>query len=262
MTERINGSQRLRDKVAIVTGATGGIGRATASLFLQEGAKVMLVGRSVEKLDQTAKELDATDSVVQCQAEADDEDANAAMVAKTLAAFGRVDILFANAGTEGVLKPFYEQSQADFEAVLRTNVTGVWAAMKHCVGPMKERGGSMIATASILGTVGFAGGMPYVVSKHAVVGLVKSAALELAEFGIRVNAVAPGFIDNPMMRRVGEQAAPDDPQAVRDDLMSKVALKRYGTDKEVASLVLYLASDESSYTTGATYLIDGGYTTA
>ena len=256
-------SQRLAGKVAIVTGATGGIGEATAALFLREGAKVMLVGRSAGKLAETADRLAAPDGLARFQADAGDETATAAAVAATAAAFGGVDILFANAGTEGVIKTLDQHSQAEFEAVLRTNLTGVWAAMKHCVAPMKARGGgSMIANASMLGMVGFAGGAPYVASKHAVCGLVKSAALELGGFGIRVNAIAPGFIDNRMMQSLAEQAAPDAPDAVRDGLAAQVALRRYGTNEEVAHLALYLASGEASYTTGAVYAIDGGFTAA
>jgi NAD(P)-dependent dehydrogenase (short-subunit alcohol dehydrogenase family) len=256
-------SQRLAGKVAIVTGATGGIGEATAALFLSEGAKVMLVGRSAAKLAATADRLAGADRVARSEADAGDEAATAAAVAATAAAFGGVDILFANAGTEGVIKTLDQHSQAEFEAVLRTNLTGVWAAMKHCVAPMKARGGgSMIANASMLGMVGFAGGAPYVASKHAVCGLVKSAALELGGFGIRVNAIAPGFIDNRMMQSLADQAAPDNPDAVRDGLAAQVALRRYGTNEEVARLALYLASGEASYTTGAVHAIDGGFTAA
>jgi NAD(P)-dependent dehydrogenase (short-subunit alcohol dehydrogenase family) len=256
-------SQRLGGKVAIVTGATGGIGEATAALFLSEGAKVMLVGRSAAKLAATADRLGSGDRLARFVADAGDETATAAAVAAAVAAFGGIDILFANAGTEGVIKTLDQHSQAEFEAVLRTNLTGVWAAMKHCVAPMKARGGgSMIANASMLGMVGFAGGAPYVASKHAVCGLVKSAALELGGFGIRVNAIAPGFIDNRMMQSLADQAAPDNPDAVRDGLAAQVALRRYGTNEEVARLALYLASGEASYTTGAVYAIDGGFTAA
>jgi len=263
MTQQQSPSQRLRGKVAIVTGATGGIGEATAELFVREGAKVMLVGRSPAKLKETVGRLGSTEALAQAVADAADEDATAAAVASTVKTFGGVDILFANAGTEGILKPLDQYSQSEFEAVLRTNLVGVWAAMKHCVGPMKKRGGgSIIANSSMLGVVAFAGAAAYVASKHGVCGLVKAAALELGEFGIRVNAINPGFIDNRMMKSVGEQAAPENPKAVRDGLSAQVALHRYGTNEEVARLALYLASDEASYSTGAVHVIDGGYTAA
>ena len=150
-----------------------------------------------------------------------------------------------------------------FEEVLQTNVIGVWLAMKYCVEPMKERGsGSMIAMASIAGVIGSPAMAPYISSKHAVLGLVKTTALELGPAKIRVNAIAPGPIDNRMIQSLESQYSPDDPQAIRNDLTTKIALQRYGTNEEVAQLALFLASDESSYCTGGTYLIDGGYTAA
>ncbi len=256
-------SARLAGKVAIITGATGGIGEATAKLFLQEGASVMLVGRSADKLKATRDRLNADTGLAHFVTDARDEDATAASVAETIKAFGGVDILLANAGAEGIVNPVESIRRTDFEQVLQTNVIGVWLAMKYCVEPMKQRGGgSMIATSSIAGAVGFASGAPYIASKHAVNGLVKSAALELAGSGIRVNAIAPGFIDNEMIDRIERQFGPENPAAVRDDLRARVPLQRYGTSEEVASLALFLASDESSYCTGSIHVMDGGYTAA
>ncbi|MCG3159439.1 MAG: Levodione reductase [Acidobacteria bacterium] len=255
--------KRLSGKVAIITGATGGIGEATAKLFLQEGAGVMLVGRSADKLKETRDRLGVKKGLAHFVADAADEAATAASVAATISAFGGVDILFANAGTEGVVNPVESINRPDFEQVLQTNVIGVWLGMKYCVEPMKQRGGgSMIVTSSIAGAVGFAGGAPYIASKHAVNGLVKSAALELAAANIRVNAIAPGFIDNQMIYRIERQFSPDNPAAVREDLAALVPLKRYGTSEEVAQLALFLASDASSYCTGGIHVMDGGYTTA
>ena len=175
---------KLQGKTAIVTGATGGIGVATSKLFLEEGANVMLVGRSPEKLKATRDALAGGDRLASSVADAADEAATAAAVAATVKAFGGVDILVANAGDEGVMKTIEGINLEDFERLLRTNVIGVWLAMKHCVEPMKQRGGgSMIAMASVAGLVGYAGGAPYVASKHAVCGLVKSAALELGNVG-------------------------------------------------------------------------------
>ena len=255
--------KRLAGKVAIITGATGSIGEATAKLFLQEGASVMLVGRSADKLKETRDRLGVDTGLAHFVADAADEEATAAAVAATIATFGGVDMLFANAGTEGMVNPIEAISRADFEDVLRTNVIGVWLAMKYCVEPMKQRGGgSMIVTASIAGVVGFASGAPYIASKHAVNGLVKTAALELSQAGIRVNAIAPGFIDNQMIYRLETQFAPENPAAMRDGLVALVPLKRYGTSEEVANFALFLASDESSYCTGAVHMMDGGYTAA
>ena len=255
--------KRLDGKVAIITGATGGIGEATAKLFLQEDASVMLVARSAAKLKETCGTLGDTKHLAQFVADATDEAATAAAVAATVKAFGGVDILLANAGTEGPVKPIEAQSMADFEQVLRTNVIGVWLAMKYCVEPMKKRGGgSMIALASISGVVGVANGAPYIASKHAVCGLVKTVALELGASKIRVNAIGPGPIDNRMIRSIETQLSPDNPDAVRDFFMTKIALQRYGTNAEVAQLALFLASDDASYCTGGIHMIDGGFTAA
>lgn len=254
---------RLTDKVALITGATGGIGEATAKLFLAEGASVMLVGRSKEKLQETVARLGASKAVATFVAEAADEAGTAAAVAATLAAFGGLDIVFANAGMEGTVGMIADSQLADFERVVRTNVSSVWLAIKHTVTPMRQRGGgSIIVTASILGERGFAGGAPYVTSKHAVIGLVRSAALELAAAGIRVNAIAPGPIDNRMIRSIETQISPESPDKIREFMLSKIAMGRYGTNEEVAEMALFLASDASSYSTGGTFMVDGGFTAA
>jgi NAD(P)-dependent dehydrogenase (short-subunit alcohol dehydrogenase family) len=256
-------AKRLAGKVAIITGATGGIGEATARRFLEEDASVMLVGRSPEKLAATAERLAdfaATETFV---ADVTDEEAAAAAVAATIERFGGVDILMANAGTEGRTAPIERQTIANFEECLRTNVIGVWLWMKHCVAPMQQRGGgSMIALSSIAGVVGPREMAPYNASKHAVNGLVKTAANELATTGVRVNAIGPGPIDNRMIRSLEEQILPDDPDGVRDMVMGGIAMNRYGTNEEVANLALFLASDESSYCTGGIHMIDGGMTAA
>ena len=255
--------KRLDGKVAIITGATGGIGEATAKLFLHEGANVMLIARSAEKLKETCARLGNTKNLAHFVADATDEAATSSAVAATVKIFGGVDILLANAGTEGPVKPIEVQSMADFEQVLRTNVIGVWLAMKYCVEPMKARGsGSMIALASISGVVGVANGAPYIASKHAVCGLVKTVALELGASKIRVNAIGPGPIDNRMIRSIETQLSPDNPDAVRDFFKTKIALQRYGTNEEVAKLALFLASDDASYCTGGIHMIDGGFTAA
>lgn len=255
--------KRLDGKVAIITGATGGIGEATAKLFLREGANVMLVGRSADKLRATRDRLGVNNGVAHFVAEAADEEATAGAVAATVEQFGGVDILLANAGTEGKFNPIQALSRRDFEEVLQINVIGVWLSMKYCVEPMKQRGGgSIIAMASIAGVIGSPTMAPYIASKHAVTGLVKTAAWELGAFKIRVNSIAPGPIDNRMIRSLETQYSPDDPDAVRSDLLTKIALQRYGTNEEVAQLALFLASDESSYCTGSIHLIDGGWTAA
>lgn len=256
-------TRRLEGKVAIITGATGGIGEATAKRFLDEGASVMLVGRSAEKLSETRERLATDKGLAEFVADATDEKATAAAVAATIEAFGGVDILIANAGTEGNFAPIESLTISDFEDVFRTNVIGVWLSMKYCVEPMKKRGsGSIIAISSIAGMIGSPTMSPYIASKHAVYGLVKTAALELAPFGVRVNAIGPGPIDNRMMRSVESQFNPADIAAAHEFVLSMVPMQRYGTNEEVANLALFLASDESSYCTGSIHMIDGGFTAA
>ncbi len=255
--------KRLNGKAAIITGATGGIGEATAKLFLDEGASVMLVGRSKEKLKATRERLAVKSNLAEFVADAGDEEATAAAVAATVEAFGGVDILLANAGTEGNFAPIESLTLGEFENVLRTNVIGVWLAMKYCVEPLKKRGsGSIIAISSIAGMIGSPTMAPYIASKHAVFGLVKTAALELATSGIRVNAIGPGPIDNRMIRSLESQFNPADTAAAHEFILSKIPMQRYGTNEEVANLALFLAGDESTYCTGGIHMIDGGFIAA
>ena len=255
---------RLKNKVAIITGATGGIGEATAKRFLQEGASLMLVGRSADKLAATVERLDGGESVAYSVADAADEQANAAAIAACVERFGGLDIMLANAGTEGTVLPLEAQSFDDFEALLRTNVLGVWLSMKHSVEPMKQRGGgSIIALGSVVSVIGFPGLLPYNASKHAVYGMVKTAALELGDANIRVNAIGPGPIQNRMIDSIFDQAAGDndiDAATMADGTRQAIAMKRFGRNEEVANLALFLASDESSYCSGGIHMIDGGFT--
>ena len=254
---------RLEGKTALITGATGGIGEATAKRYLEEGANVVLAGRSEAKLKDTRDRLSAYSAMTQSVGDAADEADVQRAVSTAVETFGGLDILVANAGTEGVVTPLTQQTVEDFNQVINTNVTGVWLAMKHSAPVMQNRGGgSIIAISSIGGVIGFPQIAPYIASKHAVYGLVKTACLELAEGGIRVNAIGPGPIANRMMDSLGGQLNPQDPNAVREMVNEMVPMKRYGTNEEVANLALFLGSDEASYCNGAMYLIDGGFTAA
>jgi len=254
---------RLSGKVAMITGATGGIGAATAAAFLREGARVMLVGRSADRLEETRGRLANDGATASFVTPAEAEAGVRESVAATVDTFGGIDVLFANAGTEGNVKPLTDLEVDDFESVLRTNVVGVWLAIKNCVAPMTERGGgSIVATSSIAGTIGFPGLAHYVASKHAVNGLVKTAALELAAAGIRVNGIAPGMIDNRMFNSILDQLAPDDPEGLMGSVMPLIPQQRLGRSEEVAELAVFLASDESSYCTGSVHLMDGGFVAA
>jgi NAD(P)-dependent dehydrogenase (short-subunit alcohol dehydrogenase family) len=258
--KRMSKGNRLEGKVAIITGATGGIGEATARLYLDQGAKLMLVGRSQEKLNALTKKLGDGDNIAYAIAEADNEQQTANAVQATIDAFGGVDILMANAGTEGLVGPIESQSYENWQRVLNVNVIGVWLSMKYCVAPMKARGGgSIIAISSVAGMTGFPGMSLYTASKHAVFGLVKTSSLELAESKIRVNAIGPGPIDNRMMHSLETQMAPQNSQSLHNQVEAMIPMKRYGTDQEVANMALFLGSDDSTYCTGSIHMVDGGF---
>jgi 3alpha(or 20beta)-hydroxysteroid dehydrogenase len=196
-------------------------------------------------------------------ADSADEAATRAVVAATVERFGKLDIVVANAGIEGKLAPLDQLTLEEIERVLRVNVVGVWLAIKHAVPALKAAGGgAIVATSSVAGVIAFPGLGPYVASKHAVVGLVKTAAMELAPSNIRVNAVAPGPVDNRMMESLANQLGGNDPTAFRDLMNSRIPMARYGTNGEVAQLIAFLASDAASYCTGGFYCVDGGYLAA
>ena len=255
--------QRLDGKVAIVTGAAGGIGGATARLFVDLGAKVMLTDRDQAKLEESCAQIGNVETCAMAVADCTDETATKAAVAATVERFGALNVMVANAGTEGTLGPSEHLSVQDFEHVLRVNVIGVWLAMKHAVSAMKAvGGGAIVATSSVAGLVGFPGAAPYVASKHAVAGLVKTVAMELAPSNIRINAVAPGPIDNRMMQSLGDQLGGGDLEAFRGFINNRIPMARYGRNEEIAQLIAFLASDAASYCTGGIYVADGGYIAA
>jgi 3alpha(or 20beta)-hydroxysteroid dehydrogenase len=181
-------------------------------------------------------------------------------VAMCVDTFGGVDVLFANAGTEGVVAPLIDQTVEAFDRVIAVNVRGPFLALKHAAPRIAARGGgSIVVTSSVAGLVGSAGLGPYVASKHAVIGLVRTAAIELATSHIRVNALNPGPIENRMMRSIEEQAAPGAPEAVKRRFCEMVPLGRYGTNEEMARFALFLASEDASYCTGNVFVADGGF---
>lgn len=186
-----------------------------------------------------------------------------AAVALAVEAFGGLHILFANAGTEGRVAPLVDQRAEDVEQVLRVNVIGVFNFLKYAAPAIADHGGgSVVITSSVAGVIGSPGLAPYIASKHAVIGLMKTAAIELASAGIRVNTVNPGPIDNRMMRSIEEQAAPDHGEVVKEGFEKLVPLGRYGTNEEIANVALFLASDDSSYCTGGVFMADGGFVAA
>jgi pyruvate, orthophosphate dikinase len=254
---------KLQGKTAIITGATGGIGSAAARTMLTEGANIVIAGRNQEKLSGLEASLGSPDRVATVSADVSNEADVQRIVATARERFGGVDVLFANAGMEGSIKPLTELSTEEFDRIQHVNVRGTWLSMKHCLGEMLQKGrGSIILTSSVAGMVGVPGLSAYAASKHALVGLTQVAALEFAEHGVRVNAVAPAPIDNDMMRSIEKQAAPDAPEAAADGFRSLIPMKRYGTNDEVANLVVFLASDAASFCNGGVYPVDGGFLAA
>lgn len=254
---------RLDGKVAIITGASGGIGSATAKRMLAEGACLMLAGRDQGRLDAVVIELQGGDKVATHVGDPAEEADVVSLLTETKERFGGVDILFANAGAEGSVAPLTSISVEEFDNVQRVNVRGTWLAIKHAAPALVERGGgSIICTSSVAGSVGVAGLAAYASSKHAINGLVRVASLEFAKLGVRVNSIAPAPIDNAMMASIEKQASPDDPSLARAGFSGLIAMGRYGTNDEVAGLVLFLASDDSRYCTGGVYPVDGGFLAA
>lgn len=251
---------KLADKVAVITGGGSGIGAATAKLFVAEGARVLIVGRSEEKLRLTVKEIDS-DSISYATADVAKAEDTQRYLAEAVDRYGGIDVVVSNAGIEGPVKTTSDHSVADFDDVMATNVRGVWLSYK-CALPelLKRGGGSVVLTASIAGVIGFPTMSAYIASKHAVIGLARTFAQEAAGFNVRVNAVCPGFIDNDMMAAMARKFAPGAEDEVRSNFEARVPVKRYGTSEEIANLNLFLASGDSSYVTGAAYVADGGVT--
>jgi NAD(P)-dependent dehydrogenase (short-subunit alcohol dehydrogenase family) len=253
--------RRLDGKVAIVTGGAGGIGQATARLFADEGARVLLVDVDATALAAAVAAI-GDEWVSSVVADVSDAAATAGYVQAAVDRYGRLDVLFANAGIEGVVAPITDYPDDLFDRVLAVNVRGVWLGVKAAMAQMQQHGGgSIVITSSIGGVRGSPLLAPYVISKHAVVGLMRSAALAGAAHGIRVNTINPAPIETRMMRSIEAGWTPDAPERAKQEREARIPLHRYGLPEEVARLVLFLASDESSFCTGGVYMIDGGLTT-
>lgn len=251
--------KRLADKVAVLTGGSGGIGKAVAKCFLAAGAKVVLVDVSQESLDEVQSELKELGDIITIKADVTKEEDVKNYVSQTIDKFGTIDIFFNNAGIEGKVQPIVETSLEDFEKVQAVNIHGVFLGLKHVIPVMaKQKSGSIINTSSVAGLHGSANVIAYVASKHAIVGMTKTAALEVAEHNIRVNSIHPSPAETRMMRSLEAGFSPENAEAAKEDLTKNIPLGRYANPEDIADLVLFLASDDSSFITGAQYRIDGG----
>ena len=246
----------MNTPVVLITGALTGIGRATALAFAGEGARIVVSGRRDEegkKLVAEIRELGAEAEFIRSDVR-HEEDVRG-LVDKTVVRFGRLDVAVNNAGTEGVPGPVTDQTAESYAATFDTNVLGTLLSMKHELRVMLPRGsGSIVNVSSTYGHTGAAGASIYSASKHAVEGLTKSAALEAAASGVRINMVAPGPVETGMLKRF---TGTDERKA---RLASTVPLKRVGKPEEIAQTIAFLSSDKASFITGASYLVDGGKT--
>jgi NAD(P)-dependent dehydrogenase (short-subunit alcohol dehydrogenase family) len=249
--------KEFEGKVALVTGGGSGIGRATALAFARDGARVVIGNRNVQRGEETVSMIRAAGGTASFQrtdvlVAADIE----ALVKHAVSEYGGLDLAFNNAGIEGEPRPLAEQTEANYDAVMDINVKGVWLSMKYEIPRMLDQGGGAIVNcSSVAGVIAFPGIGIYSASKHAVIGLTKTAALEYSAQGIRINAVNPAVIDTEMVDRLA-----DGMKMKKDDLTTFHPIGRLGRVDEVAEAVLWLCSGRASFVTGHSLIVDGGFT--
>jgi len=246
----------LTDSVAVVTGASTGIGRAAALKYAEEGASVVAADVNVEDGEQLVEDIEAAGGdATFVETDVSDEADVQAMVETAVDTYGGLDAAFNNAGIEGEADSAAKQPMDNWERVIDVNLKGVFLCMRAEIPAMLERGGGAIVnTASIAGVVGFPGLSPYVASKHGVIGLTKTAALEFGSENVRVNAICPGVIDTPMVQRSSEE----NPESM-EQVTAATPLGRLGEPEEIGDAAVWLCSSEASFVTGESFVIDGGY---
>jgi NAD(P)-dependent dehydrogenase (short-subunit alcohol dehydrogenase family) len=249
-------ADRLMGKTALITGGAGSIGLATARAFLAEGANVMIVDLEPEALTQAAGEL-SCDALAHRLTDVRSEAQVQEAVKATVDRFGRLDIAFANAGVFGIIAPVTEYPLDNFEQVMAVNVTGSFLVTKHALAVMQP-GGSMIVNSSVVGVTSDRGITAYATSKHALVGLVRTAAKEVADRGIRVNSLHPGPTDNEFQHRIEVAAIGASLEESARAFEQMIPLARHATAQEIAAAVVFLASDDSAFMTGTALIVDGG----
>lgn len=246
----------LENKVAIITGGAGSIGKITAKVFLEEGAKVLLVDMNEDELKKAVDELGSA-NVKYSAADVTKSSDVQRFVDDAVQAFGKIDVFFNNAGIEGVVKPTVDYPEDVFDKVIAVNVKGVFLGNKYVLPQMND-GGSIILTSSVAGIAGSPNVTAYIASKHAVVGMMRNLTIEVAPRKIRVNTINPSPVDNRMMRSLEGGYAPGEAEKMKKAFENAIPLGRYAEPVEIAQLVRFLASDESKFITGTTQVIDGG----
>jgi NAD(P)-dependent dehydrogenase (short-subunit alcohol dehydrogenase family) len=255
-----NGSGRLAGKTALITGGGGSIGVAAARAFVDEGAEVMLADLDEDSLTAAAEAVTRSGSreaVAWRVCDVTAEDQVAAAVADTVERFGKLDVAFANAGIAGAPFPLTEFPVDVFEQVLKVNVVGSMLVCKHALAAITD-GGSLIINSSVTGLIGIPNIAAYVTSKHALVGLMRTAAKEMAGRGVRVNSLHPGPVDNDFQHSIEMAETGQSSQEAQKIFDSLIPLGRHASAAEIAAAVVYLASDESAFMTGQTFALDGG----
>ncbi len=249
---------KLDGKVTIITGGSGGIGRAAAKMFAAEGSRIILVDVDGDALQGIVAEIGA-EQAASVLANVSDGEQTQTYVAAAVEKFGGVDIALLNAGIEGKIMPIAEYPEDLFDKVMAVNVRGVFLGLKYVMPAMRSRGGgNIVITSSTAGIRGSSGMSAYITSKHAVIGLMRTAALEGAEDNIRVNTVNPAPIDTRMMASIEEQKGLPTGDRSNRPLAQHMPLQRYGEADEVARLMLFLGGNDSSFCTGGVYMVDGG----
>ncbi len=249
-------TMELHNKVALITGGTSGIGRDSAILFAKAGAKVVVAGRRELEGKETIDLIHAAGGeALFVRTDVSQSKEVQSLVQKAVDKFGRLDVAFNNAGIEGNWIPIVEQSEEDWDRTIDINVKGVWLCLKYEIQQMLNQGGggAIVNMASVAGFIGAVGAATYCASKHAVMGLTKSAALETARNGIRVNSICPGIIETPMGERIF--GAPE----VTKWALTFYPLGRFGKPMEIAEAVLWMSSDRASFMTGQSIVLDGGF---
>lgn len=247
----------LNNRVCVITGGAGSLGLASAKLMLEEGAKIMLVDRSEKLINRALDELGNSSSILSSVADVSSAEQTRDYIDKTVASWGKIDVLFSNAGLSGVHSPITEYPEEDFDAVWAVNVRASFLACKYGLPKMNDNG-SVIMTSSIMGVTAGPGICAYVTSKHALIGLMRTVALEAAPRKIRVNALCPGPVDNVFQSNIEKEASAMIGADATEMINSMIPLKRHAEPEEIARTVLFLASGQSSFSTGSVFMADGG----